>query len=279
LDSIHSLLPIITARIQAHSATAGLDAQVLLAHIFRRPRAWILAHPEAPLDVALLQQVEAAVRRLEQGEPLPHVLGHWEFYGLNFEVSSAALIPRPETELLVEQALGRLKELPGPRLVLDVGCGTGCIAVSVAVRHPAAWVLAVDLSLDALRLAARNAARHAVVARLWPLQADLIPSVSRRFDVICANLPYIPTADLAGLQVAAWEPHLALNGGPDGLDVIRRLVQSAPALLAPGGLLLLEIEARQGVSVSALARLAFPTAVINLLRDLAGKDRLVCVQT
>jgi release factor glutamine methyltransferase len=278
LDSIQSILAQITYRIHGRSDTAGLDAQVLLAHILDRPRAWVLAHPEAQPGIDQLQQVEAAVQRLERGEPLPYVLGHWEFYGLVFEVGPATLIPRPETELLVEEALRWLKSCPGPCLALDVGTGTGCIAISIAVHYPAAQILAVDLSMAALRQAGRNAARHVVGDQIWWVQSDLAPSVGRRFDLICANLPYIPSDTLAGLKVGNWEPKLALDGGADGLDAIRRLIEIGPMLLAPGGMMLLEIEARQGAPVRALAERAFPTADVNVLRDLAGEERLVRIQ-
>lgn len=278
MDSIQSILAQITYRIHGRSETAGLDAQVLLAHTLGRPRAWVLAHPEAQPEAAQLRSIESAVQRLEQGEPLPYVLGRWEFFGLDFEVSPAALIPRPETELLVEEALRRLRSMPGRRLVLDVGTGTGCIAVAIARHHPAACVLAADLSPQALRLAARNAARHAVGERVWRVQSDLAPACGQRFDVVCANLPYIPSETLSGLRVADWEPKLALDGGVDGLDAIRRLIGMGPALLAPGGMMLLEIEARQGAPVRALAEQAFPTAEVNVLRDLAGKERLARIQ-
>jgi release factor glutamine methyltransferase len=278
LDSIQSILNHITYRIHRRSETPGLDAQVLLADVLGRSRAWVLAHPEAQPTAEQQRRLETAVQRLEAGEPLPYVLGRWEFYGLELEVGPAALIPRPETELLVEEALRWLIDRPDPALALDVGTGTGCIAVSLAVHAPQARILATDLSPAALRLAARNAARHAVSGRVWPVQSDLAPACSRRFDLICANLPYIPSGTLAGLKVAEWEPGLALDGGVDGLDAIRRLLAQGPALLSPGGMMLLEIEARQGPPVRALAEQFFPTANVNVLRDLAGEDRLARIQ-
>ncbi|MBN1145848.1 MAG: peptide chain release factor N(5)-glutamine methyltransferase [Anaerolineales bacterium] len=260
------------------SESASLDAQALLAHVLGASRAWVLAHPEAAITAGQARALEAALARLEAGEPLPYVLGRWEFYGLDFIVTPATLIPRPETELLVEQALAWLEAHPAPRRALDVGAGTGCIGIALAVNAPRLDVLASDCSLAALRVARGNAQRHGVATRVRFVQADLLPPVAARFDLICANLPYIPSAALAGLRVSRWEPGLALDGGQDGLALIRRLLQAAPTALAEGGLLLLEIEASQGAAARNLARGAFPAAEASLLRDLAGKERLLKMQ-
>jgi release factor glutamine methyltransferase len=272
------------------SDTPGLDAQVLLAHVLEKPRAWVLAHPEAELSALQQEALEAALRRLEGGEPLPYVLGHWEFYGLDFTLTPAVLIPRPETELLVEQALDWLRRRPpGPAWAVDVGAGSGCIAVSLAVHAPELRLVATDISRPALELSRRNAQKHGVSDRLDFIQSDLLtPFLSSPnpfplppipcFSLICANLPYIPTVTLADLPVASSEPRLALDGGPDGLGLLRRLLEQAPGRLASGGLLLLEIEAGQGQAVLELARKAFPGADVRLLPDLAGRDRLVRVE-
>jgi release factor glutamine methyltransferase len=246
-----NILDQIQARLSAVSETPGLDAQVLLAAVSGRGRSWALAHPEAHLTDEQTTALEAALLRLEGGEPLPYVLGKWEFYGLDFALSPAALIPRPETELLVEQALGWLRAHPGRRWAADVGTGSGCIAVALAVNIPDLKILASDLSAEALQLAGDNARRHEVWERLSLVQADLLPLAGRSFDLICANLPYIPSRKLKGLKVSAHEPLLALDGGPDGLDLIRRLLDRAPESLAPDGLLLLEIEASQGPASSS----------------------------
>lgn len=278
---MNSPLPVlaqIRARLEGRSKTAGLDAQVLLAHLLRKPKAWVLAHPELVLTPQQSVDLENLLARLEQGEPLPYVLGHWEFYGLDFWVTPAALIPRPETELLVERAIEWLRLRPQRRLAVDVGTGTGCIAVALGANILDLRVLACDVSAEALQVAQSNIRRHGLQDRLACLQVDLLPAAGRRFDLICANLPYIPSATLKTLAVARWEPCLALNGGPDGLEPVRRLLRQAPTALAPGGLLLLEIEANQGAQALELARLAFPLASRALLQDLAGRDRLVCIQ-
>jgi release factor glutamine methyltransferase len=273
-----NLLPILRQRLSATSETPGLDAQVLLACVLERSRTWVLAHPEVILSPDQEHQLSVSLARLEEGEPLPYVLEHWEFYGLDFLVNPAVLIPRPETELLVEQALSWLRATPERRLAADVGTGSGCIAVSLAVHFPDLRIVASDISREALKTAQLNATRHAVSGRVTCVQSHLIPPTSRPFNLICANLPYIPTEKLRELKVAQWEPGLALDGGPDGLKLIRPLIDNASRSLARGGLLLLEIEASQGTATCALAEAAFPNAEIDLLPDLAGNDRLVKVQ-
>ena len=168
------------------------------------------------------------------------------------------LIPRPETELLVERALGWLRDHPDRRAAADVGTGSGCIAVTLARHTPDLRVAAVDRSPAALDVTRQNARAHGVDARIDFFQADLLGSVPGPFDLICANLPYIPTADVNDLAVARHEPRLALDGGPDGLDLIHRLLAQLPARLSPGGLALFEIEYRQGQSAAALAQAASP---------------------
>jgi release factor glutamine methyltransferase len=225
-----------------------------------------------------IEKLEQAVNRLESGEPLLYILGRKEFFGLEFLVNSSTLIPRPETELLVEHALLWLKENPDRLTAADAGTGSGCIAVSLAVHCPGLQVLAGDLSWEALQVARQNVLRHDVSSRVRLVQADLLPAAAHKIDLICANLPYIPTQTLHHLDVYGKEPDLALDGGPDGLDVIRRLVEQSRRILAPGGLLLLEIEASQGDAAVKLAAENYPTAKIRLQTDLAGNDRLLIIE-
>ncbi|RME87431.1 MAG: peptide chain release factor N(5)-glutamine methyltransferase, partial [Anaerolineae bacterium] len=250
-------LAALTARLNPHSETPALDAQVLLAHVTGKPRAWVLAHPDVPLTPEQERALKAALSRIERGEPLPYVLGHWEFYGLDFLVTPDVLIPRPETELLVEHAIEWLTAHPERRLAADVGTGSGCIAIALAVHVPDLSVIATDISAAALEVARRNARRLDVGERIRFICCDLLPEPSEPLDLLCANLPYIPSATLRDLDVYRREPTLALDGGPDGLDLIRRLLTIAPRYLSPGGLILLEIEASQGVQALALAYDAF----------------------
>jgi protein-(glutamine-N5) methyltransferase, release factor-specific len=253
-----------------------------------KPRTWLAAHPEARLSALELDSARREAARLAAGAPLPHILGRWEFFGLDFEVTPDVLIPRPETELLAEQAILWLQSRPVTNLsslrAADVGTGSGCIAVALAKHVPDARVLATDLSLPALQVARRNAHKHGVAARVDFVQCDLLPPrpsplpTESHFDVICANLPYIPTSALSGLSVFNHEPALALDGGSDGLDPIRRLLKIAPEWLAPDGLILLEIESRQGMAAVSLAYDSFEKATINLRRDLAGRERLLAIR-
>ncbi len=252
----------------------GLEAQALLAHALRRQRAWVLAHPEFQLADEQRIELDALLARLCAGEPLPYLTGEQEFFGLAFHVTPDVLIPRPETEQLVERALAYLKANPGRRKAVDVGTGSGCIAVSLAHHISDLHVLAADLSWRALRVAQANALRHAAAGRVHCLASDLLEALEGPFDLICANLPYIPSRALSGLPVGRYEPALALDGGEDGLRLIRRLLGQAAGRVAEGGLVLLEIEYRQGSEAARLARRAFPAARVTILQDLSGLDRI-----
>jgi release factor glutamine methyltransferase len=269
----------IKGRLTEVSESPALDAQVLLAYILGCPRSWVLAHPEIALNAEQSTDLEARLVRLESGEPLPYVLQLWEFFGLVFSVSRQVMIPRPETELLVEQALDWLRAHPERRSALDVGTGSGCIALALAMNLPDLHITGSDISAGALEQAQKNLRRYELQSQVEFILADMIPVDREPVDLICANLPYIPSIELDKLKVGHWEPRLALDGGQDGLSLIRRLLKQAPASLAPGGLLLMEIEAGQGQAVLSLARQAFSEAEMALFQDLAGRDRLVRIQT
>jgi release factor glutamine methyltransferase len=260
------------------SETPLLDAQVLLARIVDKSRAWVLTHPESELAPEQKIELCAALERLRSREPLPYVLGEWEFFGRIFNLTPQVLIPRPETELLVEEALKWLGNARPTRLACDVGVGSGCIAVTLAAQVPDLHLLAVDISLPALQVASLNAERIGVIQQIDFLQNDLLKGIGGHFDLICANLPYIPTEKLQNLPIYGHEPELALDGGLDGLDLIRRLLSHAPRNMTPGGLLLMEIEATQGEAVLELANKIFPASNPRALTDLAGLDRLLVVE-
>ena len=279
LTQLGSHLVRLKKSLESTSDTPGLDAQVLLAHILGVGRAWVIGHPEAELDDQQEQALEGALLRLAAGQPLPYVLGEWEFFGLSFVLTPQVLIPRPETELLVELALAWLDENPDRRRAVDVGTGSGCIAITLAVKVSDLQVAVVDCSAEALKVARRNAHRHNVQDQVQLIQTDLIDVLEGPFDLICANLPYIPKSTLKNLAVFRREPTLALDGGLRGLDLIERLLKQSPSRLARGGLLLLEIEASQGAEVHTLACEAFPGAEVQVLADLAGHDRVVRIKT
>jgi release factor glutamine methyltransferase len=276
-----SLLSTITDRLTPLTDTPALDASVLVAHVVHRPRSWVMAHPELTLTSEQQNRLADSLARLELGESFPYVLGHWGFSGMEFEITPDVLIPRPETEMLVERAIAWLRESPVRRTVADVGTGSGVIAVSIAASLPEARILATDLSRPALEVARRNAARFDVTDRVDFVQCDLLPGHSTslatelHFDLICANLPYIPTEVLQGLTVFGREPTLALDGGHDGLKLIRRLLDAGARWLAPNGLMLLEIESTRGIQALNLACDLFSQATIHLHQDLAGRDRLL----
>jgi release factor glutamine methyltransferase len=276
-----SVLSDVTAQLTPISDTPALDASVLIAHVINKPRTWVMAHPELALAADQQKELDDSLARLEHGESFPYVLGHWEFLGLDLEVTPDVLIPRPETELLVEKAIAWLQKSPGRITIADVGTGSGAIAVSIAVNIPDARILATDISHKALEVAQRNAVKFDVNNRIDFVQCDLLPShieslpTELHFDLICANLPYIPTKTLHNLPIFGREPTLALDGGMDGLDPIRRLLNIAPEWLAPNGMILLEIESTQGIQALNLARDIFSEASIHLHQDLAGQDRLL----
>ena len=280
------------------SETPQLDAQVLLEHTLNQSRSWLIAHHESQLNPTTIARLDSYLHRLEGGEPLPYILGKWEFFSLPFEVTPAVLIPRPETELLVEQAISWLRNRRDGNegwIALDAGTGSGCIAIALAVHLPKLQVIATDISRSALEVAHRNAMRLCVDDRVTFIETDLFPGedqqspwkesdaspivqIPSKYDLIVGNLPYIPTATLLGLPISSHEPRLALDGGSSGLAVIHRMLAKGPRLLANGGLMLLEIEASEGLAVLSMAAVAFPGAEIILHKDLAGHDRLIEIQ-
>lgn len=263
------------------SDTPALDAQVLLAHVLGQSRTWLLAHAETELTQDQNSKFNQAIGKIQANVPLPYIIGHWEFYGLDFIINPSVLIPRPETELLVEQAINWLRSNPQRRQAADIGTGSGCIAVTLAHQIPDLEVIASDISQDALNIAEQNAQKHQVAQRIRFLQSNLLPPMDiwrAKRDLICANLPYIPTATLHTLKVFGREPTLALDGGVDGLNSIRKLLSEVHQYLQPGGFLLLEIDSSQGIAALILAQEAFPDAEVQLLPDLAGHARLIRVE-
>jgi release factor glutamine methyltransferase len=260
-----------------------LDAELLLAHVLGVNRAAILTWPDRPLTPKQLTRYRDLVAQRAAREPLAYIVGHREFYDLDFVVDARALIPRPETELLVEHAVRHARriapEAGAPLQLADVGAGSGAIAVTLAVHLPEATIYALDESAEALALTAENARRHHVTDRVHPLQGDLLSPLLQPADLITANLPYVATAEWEQLppEIRLYEPRAALDGGPDGLTVIRRLLAMADSYLQPGGALLLEIGASQGTAVAALAHQRLPQARVQVLQDLAGLDRVVLI--
>lgn len=267
--------------------TPELDAQVLLAHVTSMSRATLLAYPERVLPQEQAQAYAALIARRAAREPVAYLTGHREFMGLDFLTDARALIPRPETELLVEAALRDLRERldrspDRPPLVADVGTGSGAIAIAIAAlesRLPR--VYATDVSAGALALAAENAARLGVAPRVGLLRGDLLAPLPEPVDVLLANLPYVAPRDASTLakDVTAFEPSLALYGDDDGLGHLRRFFAEAPAHVRPEATLVVEFGYDQRQAVEALARAAFPSCDITIGADYAGWDRYALVRT
>jgi release factor glutamine methyltransferase len=265
-------------------AEARREAASLLAHALGRDRAYLFTHDDESLAAEKLTEFQRLVGRRAAGEPSQYVTGHQEFYGLDFEVTPDVLIPRPETELLVETALEALRGRDAP-LVCDVGTGSGCIPVALLHERADARALALDISSAALRVARRNAERHGVSPRLKTLASDCFDALradelrGMTFPLIVSNPPYVAEGELAGLQreVRDHEPRLALTPGGDGLSVIRRLVAEAPEFLEPGGRLLFEIGFGQHEQVAALADPNVWTP-LDIRKDLQGIPRLVALR-
>jgi release factor glutamine methyltransferase len=294
--TVRELLDVGIARLrESGSETARLDAELLLAHALNTDRTAIIAHTDAPVGDGTITRFQASLDRRTAGEPVAYIRGIKEFHGLAFGVDSRALIPRPETERLVELAelevvrrlIGAPRPVGSPPIrVIDVGVGSGAVAVTLAVLLRRRGMLdevelaATDVSDDALQLARENAVAHAVGDRIAFSTADLLPgSETRRWDVVAANLPYVRSDALPSLPVAAsFEPATALDGGPDGLAVIGRLLDQLPDGLAPGGVALLEIGGDQEAGVRALAADRLPGWSCEVERDLGGLPRVAVLR-
>ena len=265
------------ARTFSSSDTPALDAQVLLTFALKVERAYLFAHGGKMLTDDQRRRYLSLARRRAQGEPIAYIIGAKGFYDLEFVVTADVLIPRPETELLLEDAL-RLTADRTNGVVADIGTGSGALAVAFAVHSPASQVYGLDISEDALRVAQTNAQRNH--ARVQCFQGHLGQAlIARRIklDLLMANLPYIPTETLHRLAVSRYEPHLALDGGADGLDRIRELLPQIPQLCHQGAHVLLEIGADQGEALTSLVADRFGVTC-DILQDYAGLDRIARFQ-
>ena len=262
---------------------AHLEAELLLAHVAGSSRARLYAYRERSLTLEQKNRLARLLERRLKREPLAYILSRREFFGLEFVVRQGVLIPRPETELLVERAC-RLARQVGERQkecwVADVGTGCGNVAVSLAVRVPCTRIYGTETSAEALEVAGRNVRRHGVASRVHLLPGALLAPLPGPVDVIVANLPYAPSDRLPQLQTEVqWEPRQALDGGPDGLDVVRRLLEQAPKKLNEGGYLLLEMDPQQREPLAREVLCRFPGATLEVERDLAGHERLLIMRT
>jgi release factor glutamine methyltransferase len=252
-------------KLQGISDFPVIETLALAVFILDKPKEWILTHGSIELSNPQLNHLDEKLKRLNKGEPLPYLVGHQAFYGLDFKVTPDVLIPRPETELLVEEAITWLSVNSTRRRMLDVGTGSGIIPITLADHFSDLSCLAVDISSKALSVAAENIRRFNLEERISLRKNDLLESIDEKFDLITANLPYIPTERLKSLTVSRFEPGLALDGGSEGIDLILRLLKQAPANLIPCGLILLEVDSDHSNQVFHEATKFFPSAKISIL--------------
>lgn len=260
---------------------ARLEAEVMVMNVMQMPRHAIFSQQETEVGPQQEEDLAQYMKRRLTREPLAYILGYREFYGINLLVNSDVLIPRPETESLVEHALFMgLMGMETPKLIIaDVGTGTGAVAINLAIHLAAARVYAIDNFDPVLDVTSYNIRSHNVSDRVTLLKGDLLEPLPEPVDLVVANLPYLPTARIPTLQPEIqWEPVQALDGGPDGLDMIRRLLhQAAAGKLKEHGIILLELDPEQVPAVQELAKQLFPKAEISVEKDLAGLDRMFVV--
>ncbi len=263
------------------SDEARLEAELLLMHALKTDRVHLYERLQGELPARAGDYYQRLLDRRLAHEPTPYIVGHKEFFGMEFEVARSTLIPRPETETLVGLiiAFARDRYTDSRFTAVDAGTGSGVIAIAMACELPNARVIATDVSKRAMALARRNAERHDVAERIEFVDGDTLLPVERRADIIAANLPYVTTEDWLATppEIREWEPRKALDGGIDGLRCIRRLFRQAPGKLARNGALFAEIGDRQGKAAHSLAEEAFPEAEVEVRPDLAGRDRVICV--
>ncbi|MQF68195.1 peptide chain release factor N(5)-glutamine methyltransferase [SAR202 cluster bacterium AD-802-K11_MRT_200m] len=262
------------------SPDAQLEAEVLIRHVLRIDRATFFRDLEQPVTDCDRERLDDLVNRRLNREPLNYITGLREFYGLDFEVSESVLIPRQETELLVDTVISLARSRPKCEMkICDIGTGSGAIAVSVAVNLPSAEVMAIDISQRALDIADANRRMHGVYNRVSLRRGNLLEPVDWKPEIIVSNPPYIKRSDLSLLQPEIlYEPSVALDGGPDGLEVIRGLLRQSSDKVSSTGAILFEIDSSQKDSARMLSREYFPNSEISILDDLSGNSRAILIE-
>jgi release factor glutamine methyltransferase len=275
--TIDEALRLNAKRLSLCSSTPRLDVEVLLAHVLGVSRSWMLGHADQGAEAERLTHFLELVERRTKGEPVAYLTGVKEFYGLELYITPDVLVPRPETESLVDACLEIIADGEISQLA-DIGTGSGAIVVALAKHRTMLRAYATDISSAALDVARRNCERHGVVDRVVFLQGNLLDPLQAPVNVIAANLPYVSPGEAAP-DVATWEPTEAVfGGGDDGTALIRKFLSAAPRYLLPGGSVVMEVAHSQGQLVANLARQAFPTAAVEVRKDLAGYDRIVVVR-
>ncbi|MFA5050538.1 MAG: peptide chain release factor N(5)-glutamine methyltransferase [Patescibacteria group bacterium] len=255
-----------------------LDAEVLLSFTVKKPKIWLYSHSEKKLKKTEEIKFKKLIAQRKNGTPIAYLVGHKEFFDLDFMVDKNVLIPSPDTELMIEEILKSAEVRPpqsevGP-LIADVGTGCGNIAITLAKHLPLAKIYAIDISKDVLKMAKRNAKKHKADKQIIFLNGDLLKPLPEKIDFIAANLPYIPTQKA---QLLFHSPQIALNGGKDGLKFYQSLLENAADYLRPNGKIFLEINFNQAEKIKKIIKKYFPQAEIEIKKDLAGLNRLVII--
>jgi release factor glutamine methyltransferase len=269
------------ARLRAEASEyASLEARVLMCHVLMCDSVALMCEPDAIVSLRAYEMLLAYAERRARGEPLAHILGEREFWSLSFEVTPATLVPRPDSETVVEAVLAHCRRLGDdrPYSVVDLGTGSGCLLISVLRELPRAYGIGVDLSREALDVALRNSRRHHVADRSYFCSGHWLTALKGPFDIIISNPPYIPTQDIASLDVTVrdYDPHLALDGGPDGLNAYRSIVSDVPNVLSEDGCVFLEVGINQMCAIEGLLP-AMHLKKKDIYKDLEGKERVLSI--
>lgn len=264
-------------QLKPYSDTANIEIFAILRHVLKKDDTWILTHADAVIDAKEIETLDQLIKQLQEHFPLAYLTSQSEFYGRQFQVSADVLIPRPETELMIETGLSWFEKKDKPKLILDVGTGSGCIALTLLAEWQTSFCIASDHSFKALRTAKQNAARFDI-ERIKFINCYLAQPLQKEFDLICANLPYIPSQEISTLPHAAFEPQIALDGGKHGFDMIVEFILNLIYLTKENSLVLLEIQFDQGEYLRNLIMRILPTAQCSIIQDLNKLDRLIQIE-
>lgn len=250
----------------------------LIAHVLQKPKHFPLTQPDHQISKEQLEQLDLFFYKLVNGYPLAYIIGNQEFYGHNFIVSPDVLVPRPETEFVVDSFFEWISKNPNTQTVADVGTGSGCIGITLLKNYPGIKIFATDISFNALRVAVQNSKIHGFRDQFVPINTDLLSGLDLHLDCICANLPYIPTTRLGSIDVTEYEPLVALDGGYKGVELIRRLFYESIGKIRPGGVFILEIDHTQVNIIKHLAHYYYLPTKIDVIKDYAKHPRVIIIQ-
>ena len=278
-----ALLAAIKKLKKSSSTSTHLDAEIILSFITNRPREYLHSYPEKKITPRQADNFQRLVKKRQRGLPMAYLTGHKEFYGLDFLVNKNVLIPRPETETLVEEAIKIARQMKKsindkPLAVYDIGTGSGCIAITLTKFLPGIKIIATDISPVALSLARKNAQKHKILKKVKFYQGNLLAAISKRYwpaDMIVANLPYLDKSELNNVR---HEPSLALDGGKQGLELLEKIITDSKQSLAPEGVMLLEFSPTQTKAIDYFVERHLPGRRVIFIKDLSGRDRVAMIK-